>query len=318
MKWTKRGLLFEPQKHALPNGCTDFAQSPQAIVFDDFVRIYFSTRSRDAGGQYLSQIAFVDVDRDLRQVLRVSTDPVIALGGLGCFDEHGIFPFHVLRHDGAIHAFTSGWSRRVSVPVETAIGLAVSRDDGLTFERVGPGPVMAPTPREPFLVGDPFVVVRDGLWRMWYIYGTSWIESPEDPGPARVYKIAAATSRDGIEWIRDGATIIPDVLGPHECQALPTVIEVDGVWHMYFCYRQATDFRSNPDRGYRLGHASSTDRRLWVRDDREGGLEVSATGWDSEMLCYPHTFWCDGQAYLLYNGNAFGRQGFGVAVMERG
>ena len=50
MKWTKRGLLFEPQNHALPNGCTDFAQSPQAIVFDDFVRIYFSPRSRDAGG----------------------------------------------------------------------------------------------------------------------------------------------------------------------------------------------------------------------------------------------------------------------------
>ena len=47
-------------------------------------------------------------------------------------------------------------------------------------------------------------------------------------------------------------------------------------------------------------------------------VAVSATGWDSEMLCYPHTFWCDGQAYLLYNGNAFGRQGFGVAVMERG
>lgn len=316
MKWTKLGLLFEPQRHALPNGCTDFAQSPQALVFDDFVRIYFSTRNRDAAGQYVSHIAFADVDPGMSRVLRTSTRTVIPQGGLGCFDEHGIFPIHVVRNGDAIYAFTCGWSRRVSVPVETAIGLAVSHDDGLTFERVGPGPVMGPTPREPFLVGDPFVVVRDGVWHMWYIFGTSWTHSPSDPGPARVYKIAHATSTDGIAWQRDGRTIVTDSLGPDECQALPTVFEHDGAWHMYFCYRQSTDFRTNPDRGYRLGYARSHDLHSWTRHDAEGGLDVSPSGWDAEMLCYPHAFWCRGRAYLLYNGNAFGRHGFGVAVME--
>ena len=93
------GLLFEPQRHALPNGCTDFAQAPQALVFDDFVRIYFSTRCQDASGQYVSHVAFVDVDRTVERVLRTSTGKVIPPGGLGCFDEHGIFPMNVLRHD---------------------------------------------------------------------------------------------------------------------------------------------------------------------------------------------------------------------------
>jgi len=317
MKWSKRGLLFEPQRHILPNGCTDFAQSPQALVFDDFVRIYFSTRSRDASGQYLSHIAFVDVDKCLQQVLGTATNTVIPPGALGCFDEHGIFPINVVRHAGKIYAFTCGWSRRVSVPVETAIGLAVSHDDGLTFERVGPGPVMAPSLNEPFLVGDPFVVVRDGLWHMWYIYGTSWVESPSDPGPARVYKIACATSPDGVAWQRDGVTIIADALGADECQALPTVFGCDGLWHMYFCYRHATDFRTHRERSYRLGYAWSRDLRHWTRDDTSGGLGVSPSGWDADMLCYPHVFSCDNQVYMLYNGNAFGRQGFGVAVMER-
>ncbi len=317
MKWLKRGLLFDPRRHALPDGCTEFAQSPQALVFDDFVRIYFSTRSRDAGGQYLSRVAFVDVDRRIERVLRVAADTVMPLGGLGCFDEHGIFPINVVRHDDRIHAFTCGWSRRASVPVETAIGLAVSRDHGQTFERVGPGPVMAPSLNEPFLVGDPFVLIRGGLWHMWYIYGARWVESPSDPGPARVYKIAAATSNDGMSWQRDAAAIIPDVLGPDECQALPTVFEHDGLWHMYFCYRHATDFRTNARRGYRLGYAWSRDRRGWTRDDAAAGIDVSPSGWDAEMLCYPHVFWCGDDAYLLYNGNAFGRDGFGVAVMER-
>ena len=249
MKWVKRGLLFEPQRHVLPDGCTDFAQSPQALVCDDFVRIYFSTRRRDAGGAYLSHVAFVDVDTELRRVLRTATHTVLPLGALGCFDEHGIFPFNVVRHAGTIHGFTCGWSRRVSVPVETAIGLAVSRDDGLTFERVGPGPIMATSPAEPFLVGDPFVVVREGLWHMWYIYGTSWTESPSEPGPARVYKIAYASSVDGVAWQRTGAALVADAIGADECQALPTVFEHDGLWHMYFCYRHASDFRTNRQRG---------------------------------------------------------------------
>jgi hypothetical protein len=86
---------------------------------------------------------------------------------------------------------------------------------------------------------------------------------------------------------------------------------------MYFCYRYATDFRANRERAYRLGYAWSRDGRRWTRDDREAGIDVSAAGWDAEMQCYPHVFWCDDQAYLLYNGNAFGRDGFGVAVLER-
>lgn len=317
MKWIKQGLLFDPHQHALPDGCTAFAQSPQALVLDDFVRIYFSTRRQELNGQYLSFVSYVDVDRELRAILRTADRSVMPLGGLGCFDEHGIFPINVVRHGDEVRAYTCGWSRRVSVPVETAIGIAISRDQGTTFERVGPGPVMGPTPDEPFLVGDPFVVVRDGRWHMWYIYGTSWTPAgPAERGPARVYKIAHAESADGRTWWRDAARIVADRLGDDECQALPTVFAWRGRWHMYFCYRYATDFRANQARGYRLGYAHSDDLRHWTRDDAAAGIDVSTSGWDSEMQCYPHAFTCGEHAYLLYNGNAFGRAGFGVARLE--
>lgn len=317
MKWAKRGLLFDPAAHRLPDGCTSFAQSPQALVFDDFVRIYFSTRRPEPNGQYLSYISYIEVDRELQTVLRVADHSVMPLGELGAFDEHGIFPMHVLRHAGEVRAYTCGWSRRVSVPVETAIGLAVSADAGRTFTRVGHGPVMGPAPDEPFLVGDPFVAVHGGRWHMWYIYGTSWVPAGPHEGPARIYKIAHALSTDGLAWTRDAITIIPDRIGHDECQALPTVFECDGRWHMYFCYRYATDFRANPARGYRLGYAYSDDLRRWTRDDAAAGIDVSASGWDSEMQCYPHVFWCGEHAYLLYNGNGFGRGGFGTARLER-
>jgi sucrose-6-phosphate hydrolase SacC (GH32 family) len=154
---------------------------------------------------------------------------------------------------------------------------------------------------------------------MWYIYGTKWIRStPLEGSAARVYKIAHATSGDGVEWHRQSRQLIKDELNSDECQALPSVIEISNRYHMYFCYRQATDFRTNKDRGYHIGHAFSDDLHTWTRDDAEAGISFSQEGWDSEMQCYPHVFRCDGNVYLLYNGNEFGRFGFGVARLEGG
>ena len=318
MKWKKLGKIFDPTQHALPNGCAQFAQSPQALVFDDFVRIYFSTRAVDPrNGKYLSHIAFVDMRRNLRDVIQVSGSTVIPLGGLGCFDEHGIFPMSVVRHGSAIYGYTCGWNRRVSVSVDTAIGLAISRDDGLTFNRTGDGPVLAASLHEPCLVGDGFVKVISGVFHMWYIFGTGWKRYSANAPPDRTYKIGHAVSSDGVEWVKEEARqIIASRLGADESQALPTVCEVGGKYHMFFCYRQSSDFRKNKERSYRIGHACSDDLKDWIRNDEDPLLDVTPGAWDSDMQCYPHVFECGGAVYLLYNGNEFGRYGFGLAVLE--
>lgn len=316
MKWIKHGKIFDPTEHRLPDGCVQFAQSPQALVFDDFVRIYFSTRVVDASGKYLSHIAFVDMKKNLREVIRVADQTVIPLGGLGCFDEHGIFPMSVMRHGDVVYGYTCGWNRRVSVSVDTAIGLAISRDGGLSFQRIGDGPVLAASLHEPCLVGDGFVKVVDGVFHMWYIFGTGWKKYAPDAAPDRTYKIGHATSKEGMEWVKEEARrIIPDQLGPDESQALPTVIRIDGRYHMFFCYRESFDFRKAKGRGYRIGHAWSDDLAKWTRDDSHPLLEGTPGEWDSDMQCYPHVFECDDKVYLLYNGNEFGRHGFGLAEL---
>lgn len=318
MHWHKLGRVFDPSAHRLPAGCKQFAQSPQALVFDDFVRIFFSTRSVDpANGKYLSHVAFVDTDKRLQQVLRVAEQPVMPLGGLGCFDEHGIFPLNVLRHNGEVYGYTCGWSRRSAVSVETAIGLAISRDGGLSFQRLGPGPVLSASLHEPCLVGDGFVKVIDGVFHMWTIFGTGWKRHAPDSAPDRTYKIGHATSDNGIHWRKEeGRRIIADRLGPDESQALPTVIAIGARHHMFFCYRESYNFRHHAGRGYRIGHAWSDDLSNWTRDDEQLSLHGSPGEWDSDMQCYPHVFDCDGQIMLLYNGNEFGRLGFGAAVLR--
>lgn len=318
MKWKKIGKIFDPMAYFLPCGSAGFAQSPQALVLDDRVRVYFSTRECDSTGKYLSHIAFVDFDRAMENILGLSNQPVITLGGLGCFDEHGIFPINVLRDGDRVLAYTTGWNRRVSVSADAAIGLAISNDNGVTFERYGNGPVMAAALHEPFLVGDAFVAKYAEVYHMWYIFGVRWTQPSGEEQPDRVYKIAHATSRDGIEWKRDSRLLITDKRDADECQALPTVIKLGTRYHMYFCHRAVHGFREQSDKAYRIGYAYSDDLVNWHRDDEAAGIDVSAEGWDSQMQCYPHVFSCEEKIYMLYNGNEFGRHGFGLAELVKG
>lgn len=316
MKWKKLGKIFDPTDHRLANNCREFSQSPQALVFDDFVRIYFSTRQSDSEGMYLSHIAYVDMDKNLQNILHVSDHTVLPLGGTGCFDEHGIFPLSPVKTSERIFGYTTGSHRKVSVPADGAIGYVESDDGGRTFHRIGLGPVLASSLNEPFLVADAYVSVFNDVFHMWYIFGTRWIQPPDGTQPQRVYKIAHATSSDGIEWEKEGRFIIDDRLDTDECQALPTVMFHDGLYHMYFCYRHAIGFREDKNRSYRIGYAYSTDLENWMRDDAKAGIDVSERGWDSDMMCYPNVFKCDEKSYMLYNGNKFGRYGFGAAVLE--
>jgi hypothetical protein len=316
MKWRKLGRIFNPTEYKLANNSVGFAQAPQTLIFDEFIRVYFSTREKDPTGKFLSHISFVDFDKKFDQVLNISTKPVIDLGKPGCFDEHGIFPFHVLGDQGRVLGYVSGWSRRISVSVETSIGLATSSDGGVTFQRIGDGPILSASLNEPFLVGDPFVRRYGDLYYMWYIYGTRWFRPFVESSPERIYKIGYAISSDGIAWDKAGRQLIDDKLDINECQALPTVIKLDSRYHMFFCYRHAVGFRNDRSKAYRIGYAFSDDLVNWTRDDDSAGIDVSPGEWDSDMLCYPHVFHCNDKAYMLYNGNEFGRLGFGLALLE--
>jgi hypothetical protein len=305
-------LIFDVREWLGSPAVGVFAQSPQALVLDDAVRVYFSTRFRDDDGIWRSDVAFVEFSSDFSELVDEPQAGVIARGGLGCFDEHGIFPFSVVPVDKEIWAYTTGWSRRRSVPVETGIGLAVSRDFGRTFERHGAGPVLSSSLHEPFLVCDGLVREIDGQRLMWYVFGTDWTSDAATGAVERTYKIGVATSTDGIDWTPAGGVhAIPDRLGTSESQALPSVAAVGNELQMVFCYRETFDFRTNPSRSYRLGNAISQDGLKWMRDDSP--VEFPRLEFDSEMRCYPHLVVVGDRRFLLYNGNEFGRWGFGVA-----
>ena len=313
-KWKKLGRVFIPQEVKNRDWLKEFAQAPSVLIFDNFIRVYFSGRPLpDKNGQYLSYTGFVDFDRDnLMQIVRVSDRPILELGETGTFDEFGIYPASVIRDGDDILAYYGGWTRRESVPFDVSIGLAVSHDDGNTFKRMGSGPVLSSTIDEPFILSGPKIRKFDDLWYLWYIAGKKWIMSDERPEP--VYKIRMAHSKDGIIWEKNGRDLISDILGENEAQASPDVFFRDNKYHMFFCYRYGTNYRGT--RGYRIGYAISDDLINWERDDPKAGIQISASGWDDETIAYPHVFAMDENIYILYLGNQVGRLSFGLAQLE--
>jgi hypothetical protein len=314
MKWRKLGQVFDFDSSSFADEFIGFAQAPQALVLSDRVRFYFSTRQCSGNGKFVSIVQYVEMDKGFKSIVGRSIGSVVSLGKIGTFDEHGIFPFSVFRHNSEVWGYINGWSRRKSVSVDTAIGLAISDDDGVSFDKIGEGPVLGASLHEPFLVCDPFVRMFNSVFHMWYIYGTSWKSILPGQEPERTYVIAHATSADGVSWVKDGQPIIVQK-HDYECQALPTVVQLGSRYHMMFCHRHTFDFRTNTANAYRIGYAWSDDLKSWTRDDMQSGIETTDGAWDSDMMCYPHLFDCEGKTYLAYNGNEFGRRGFGLAEL---
>jgi hypothetical protein len=313
--WVKLGKIFDPTENSTVDWMKEFAQAPSVLVFDEFVRVYFSCRpSPDSNGQYVSRSAYVDLKRaHFSEIIRISPNPTMPLGELGTFDEFGTYPTSVIRNGDEIWAYYGGWTRCESVPFNVAIGVAISRDQGVSFNKLGTGPAMSYSTEEPFILSGPKIRRFNGHWNLWYIAGERWLHNNSKPEP--VYRIRMASSSDGLNWIKHNKDLIERRLGPDECQASPDVFFCNGRYHMFFCYRHGLDYR-NRTRGYRIGYAVSDDMLRWRRDDAKAGIDVSSDGWDSEMISYPHVFELDGHIYMMYLGNQVGRFGFGLALLD--
>jgi len=316
--WKKLGVVFDPRDYHSPERpwLDEYAQAPATVVFDDFVRVYFSCRPpRDENGQFVSYTAFVDLDRkDLFKVVNLAKQPILSLGKRGCFDEFGTYPASVIQMGGETWCYYAGWTRGVSEPFCVGVGVARSSDGGGTFERLGDGPILPYTPEEPFTISGPKIRKFGGKYYLFYVAGNAWLEIE---GRSEIsHRIRVATSDDGLNWARLNQDIIPNFWDEHESQASPDVFYAGGKYHMFFCGWVPKNFRETKAR--RIGYASSDDLLHWTRDDSKAGITISDDpgAFDSEMVAYPHVFELDGKTYMLYLGNSVGRFGFGLAELE--
>lgn len=252
-----------------------------------------------------SHIGYLDIALGKNcKILRVCESPLVAPGPAGTFDDSGCNTPWVVNHDRKKYLYFTGWSLGVTVPFFLNVGVAVS-EDGTHFQKLSEAPILDRNTVDPYLTASPSVLYTEGEWKMWYVSGTRW--EVANGRPRYCSNVKYATSQDGIHWRRDGLVCVDYRYPSEHIIGRPCVVKDNEVYRMWYSYRGDS---------YRIGYAESPDGVSWERKDQEVGIDVSPSGWDSEMICYAHVIESDGNLYMLYNGNGFGKTGIGLAVIE--
>ncbi|MDX2223965.1 MAG: hypothetical protein SFV21_14540 [Rhodospirillaceae bacterium] len=298
--WSKRGVLVAPDPDISWMSHYVGPTFVEAAGGDAFT-LYITGRD----GSNRSRVGRAHaVVRDLSlDIVSIERRPLFDLGELGCFDESGVSYPWIIDIGRAKLMYYVGWVAGGLARFQNFTGLAVSEDGGETFRRHLRVPILDRTDREPYGSGSCAVYPRNGAFEMMYTAFEPWGMRHGRMQPS--YNIKLARSADGYAWRRDGETVI-DFAGEHEYViGKPMVLKDEGIYKLWYSHRGPA---------YRIGYAESVDGATYVRKDHLVGIDVSSSGWDSEMIEYGFVFRHGSRLFMVYNGNQFGKTGLGWAI----
>ena len=302
-KWNKIGLIYSPSSLGPHSKLLTHAANPLAVQLKgDVYRIFYS--GRDHFNR--SSVGAVDINIETKGIVKEYTEPFFQHGPPGSFFSDGVSIGNCYDVEGVKYMLFMGWQNPKSDHWRGDIGRLVVTPE-CTLELASSQPYMGCSTIDPISLSYPWVQRNaSGIFDMWYGSTLSW-----DAGNGEMlHVIHHAHSNNGHDWQRTGLAV-PYEIGGAQAFSRPTVLQNNvGLLEMWFSYR-----RGRGDK-YRIGYATSEDGLEWKLDLMYAGIDVSDDGWDSEMIEYPFVFEHNEHIYMLYNGNGFGRTGFGLAVLN--
>jgi len=307
--WKKLNFHFKPPSDI--TWAVSHASVPTPLILNNTqVRIYYSTRdqlSRNRTGAVELKI----IDESI-EILNYSNKPILELGDEGHFDCDGIYGTSIVQKKEKVYFYYAGWNAGLRGLFYSSIGVAISEDMGKTFRKYSTAPILSRDSIDPWACMAPYVMNNDdGSWIMWY---TSGIQiKTNNSGIESLYDIKTATSKDGVNWEKSGKTAIS--LGEKDTNiARSCVIYEENKYKAWYPY---------VSRGlgqYRIGYAESDNGFKFERMDLDINAQISpslnSNSWDSLAVTYPFVFELNNNRYMLYNGNGFGKTGFGMAIWK--
>ena len=303
MRWKKFGRIYSP--HREHKQAISHASMPIPFeIQEGLVRVFHA--SRDISNR--SHIWSIDIKLvgDNWQVIEDSLNLLLKPGPAGHFDDCGVYPSSIVILDDAIYLYYIGWVSGATKPMFYAnVGLAISKDNGNTFYKYSRAPIFGRDEVDPWMTTSPFVLKENEIWKMWYVGGSHW-DTTTEPWKS-YYHIKYASSQNGITWKKANTICLPLKKGEHHISRT-------------FVFKDKNTYRSlfglNSGRGYELKSACSKDGITWKRDNNYfSGFEESLDIWEKKAQTYPHLIKINDRNFIFYNGNDFGKSGFGI--MER-
>jgi len=299
VKWKKLGQIYSCKP--VDSFLQTHASNPLAVLLrDDIYRVFFSGRSRENK----SSIGYVDIDILKKETISICDKSIFNHGEKNSFFSHGISIGNMHEINSKKYIQFMAWQIRGEDHWRGDIARLRLSDDYNDL-KLDPNKVFIGSDEEDKIsLSYSWVIKENDIYKMWYGSTIDW----KSENGEMIHVIKYATSKDGENWIKHGLAI-PYELGVAQAFSRPTVVKDDKGYHMWFSYRSGDGTK------YRIGYAYSLNSKIWDRK-KNSGIDVSENGWDSEMICYPFVFDHKGERYMLYNGNDYGKKGFGLAILE--
>lgn len=241
-----------------------------------FVNLHLTPVRADAGGSVGASST------------KYSGNPVLDVGSLGSWDDHGVWASSVIFNDGLYRMWYSGGTTDENI----RIGYATSTD-GESWTRFGSNPVLdvGPSSWDSFQVSSPSVVFDGSKYCMWY---------SGDNG----YDVGYATSSDGITWTKYSGNPV------FTSGRYASVIFDGSTYKMWY---ETYD--------YNIGYATSSDGISWTSYNSNPVLTPGPSGsWDGFYVSAPSVVF-DGSRYIMsyvgYKDTIFSRE-IGIAYSSDG
>ena len=302
LHWEKLGLVYKGDGK---NGWNlNSAMTPTPIVFEDKIRVFAGFR--DING--VSRIGYIDLAKeDPTRIIKVSKNPVLDIGKPGTFDDNGVILGDFVNMNGKLYMYYIGFQLVQKVKFLAFTGLAISLDKGESFTRYSDVPVLDRKQNELYFNAIHTIIYQDGIFKCWLGAGSAWQTINGNQYPSYIVKYIE--SADGINFSGKPIDCI-SFSRPEEYRiGRPRVYYRDNGYFMIFTWG---DLNAN----YQMGYAHSLDGKIWTRDDSIINFGPSLSGWDNHSTSYGALFENNGDTYMVYNGNDYGKEGFGIAILK--
>lgn len=302
MIWKSLGLLFNTQsKH---EWMQSHAALPTILALDEsYFRIYFSTRDK----YKRSYTTYVDLDMSTwipgQILIHNQKYPSFSPGRKGHFDDCGVTISSFYKDKGDLYGFYLGWTLKKNVLFSNEIGI-VHIDKNFLFSRIQKMPIYGRSEIEPLTFGYPTVFKNGKKTSLYYDGIDEW---DEDNDANYKFDLRQAHLNSNNRWIFSQKRVLS--LKPNErAITRPSFMKLDGRLFMIF----SSDIGGK----YRLDAAEQGLDGSWSRI-LDFKFIKSGKEWDEEEATYPCVFSYRNDFYALYNGNSYGKTGFGIAKLEQ-
>ena len=302
MIWKSEGLIFEPSKKINLIKSHGWVPTPYKIN-NHLYKIFYAGRDKFNH----SNIYSFDFSFKNKEIQNYSKKPILNKGRLGCFDDCAAIPSHAIKVNNKIYLYYIGWTRGVSVPYMSALGLAQSSSINGSFKKYTESPILGRTNDDPIFTASCFVEYRNKKFEMIYTSNKSWKNKPFfTPN----YNLKNAYSKDGINWKTSSKFLLNKDISKEIAITRPWVIKIKEKKILFYSYKNY----KNRGRNYKIGFAEN-HKNQWKRKDNKLLFKKSSNNFDKNMQEYASVIKYDNEFFMFYNGDNYGQRGIGLAKL---